>query len=129
MTVILSDERISSPILTKYDTAIVLNQQSMDKSESMVKPGGTLIYNLNRVLLTNRPERDQYLQNRGNRHCRKEQGNPKVFNMIVLGGFLKVKPIVKLDNVEKRFTKIFTRTSPQDDPDEHRGHPDRYEQR
>ena len=28
VTVILSDERISSPILTKYDTAIVLNQQS-----------------------------------------------------------------------------------------------------
>jgi 2-oxoglutarate ferredoxin oxidoreductase subunit gamma len=26
-------------------------------------------------------------------------GNKKVFNMIVLGGFLKVKPIVKLDNV------------------------------
>ena len=41
VTVILSDERISSPILTKYDTAIVLNQQSMDKFESMVKPGGT----------------------------------------------------------------------------------------
>lgn len=38
VTVILSDERISSPILTKYDTAIVLNQQSMDKFESMVKP-------------------------------------------------------------------------------------------
>ena len=43
VTVILSDERISSPILTKYDTAIVLNQQSMDKFESMVKPGGTLL--------------------------------------------------------------------------------------
>ena len=26
-------------------------------------------------------------------------GNKKVFNMIVLGGFLKIKPIVKLDNV------------------------------
>ena len=43
VTVILSDERISSPILNQYDTAIVLNQPSLDKFESTVKPGGVLI--------------------------------------------------------------------------------------
>ena len=32
VTVILSDERISSPILNAYDTAVVLNQQSLDLS-------------------------------------------------------------------------------------------------
>ena len=37
VTVIISDERISSPIISEYDTAIILNQQSMDKFESMVK--------------------------------------------------------------------------------------------
>ena len=26
-------------------------------------------------------------------------GNKKIFNMVVLGAFLKIKPIVKLDNV------------------------------
>ncbi|MGL5919496.1 MAG: 2-oxoacid:acceptor oxidoreductase family protein, partial [Bacteroidales bacterium] len=31
VTVIVSDERISSPVLNQYDTAIVLNQPSMDK--------------------------------------------------------------------------------------------------
>ena len=44
VTVILSDSRISSPILQKFSTAIILNQQSMDKFEPMVKPGGVLIY-------------------------------------------------------------------------------------
>ena len=44
VTVIISDERISSPVLNTFDTAIVLNQQSMDKFEPLVKPGGTLIY-------------------------------------------------------------------------------------
>ena len=44
VTVIVSDERISSPILNMYDTAVVLNQQSLDKFEKMVKPGGVLIY-------------------------------------------------------------------------------------
>jgi 2-oxoglutarate ferredoxin oxidoreductase subunit gamma len=43
VTVILSDERISSPILNKYDTAIILNQQSLDKFENIPgrgNPGG-----------------------------------------------------------------------------------------
>ena len=39
VTVIISDERISSPVLNTFDTAIVLNQQSMDKFEPLVKPG------------------------------------------------------------------------------------------
>ena len=33
VTVIVSDERISSPILSKYDVAIVLNQPSLDRFE------------------------------------------------------------------------------------------------
>lgn len=38
VTVILSDTSISSPILKTYDTAIILNQQSMDKFEQSVIP-------------------------------------------------------------------------------------------
>ena len=44
VTVIVSDDKISSPILSKYDTAIILNQPSLEKFESRVKPGGILIY-------------------------------------------------------------------------------------
>ena len=47
VTVIISDERISSPVLNAFDSAIVLNQQSMDKFEPLVKAGGTLIYDPN----------------------------------------------------------------------------------
>ena len=44
VTVIVSDKRISSPILSRYDVAIVLNQPSLEKFEPKVKPGGILIY-------------------------------------------------------------------------------------
>ena len=44
VTVIVSDEKISSPILSTYDTCIVLNQPSLDKFESKVQPGGDIIY-------------------------------------------------------------------------------------
>ncbi len=104
VTVILSDDRISSPILTTFDTAIILNQQSMDKFESAVKPGGLLLYDPNGI--TRHPERkdiDIY-QIEGAAESTK-LGNTKTFNMIVLGAFLKIKPIVQLENVEKGLKK------------------------
>jgi len=98
VTVILSDERISSPYLKLYDTAIILNQQSMDKFEKTVKPEGVLIYDPNGI--THHPTRKdiRIYQVEGYRLA-SELGNKKVFNMIVLGGYLKIKPVVKLESV------------------------------
>lgn len=104
VTVILSDERISSPYLKVFDTAIILNQQSMDKFEQSVKPGGILIYDPNGIVAhPTRTDIDIY-QIEGNRLA-SEMGNKKVFNMIVLGGFLKVQPIVNLNNVVEGLKK------------------------
>jgi 2-oxoglutarate ferredoxin oxidoreductase subunit gamma len=98
VTVILSDERISSPIINTFDTAIILNQQSMDKFEEAVKPGGTLIYDGNGI--TRHPERKDINIFRVDAAAEAaKMETTKTFNMIVLGGFLKVKPIVKLENV------------------------------
>ena len=44
VTVILSDERISSPVLNQYDIAIVLNQPSLDKFESRMVMSSFKIY-------------------------------------------------------------------------------------
>lgn len=104
VTVIISDERISSPILAKYDTAIILNQQSLDKFECMVKPGGTLLYDPNGI--TRHPERkDISIFKVEATQKAKEMGAVKVFNMMVLGSYLKIKPIVKLENVLKGLEK------------------------
>ncbi len=104
VTVIISDERISSPILTNFDTAIILNQQSMDKFEKSVKPGGVLIYDPNGIL--NHPKRtDIKIYTIEGAKLASEMGNPKTFNMIVLGAFMKVKPIVQLENVIKGLKK------------------------
>lgn len=98
VTVILSDERISSPYLKLFDTAIILNQQSMDKFEESVKPGGLLIYDPNGI--THHPTRtDISIYQIEGTKVAAEMGNKKIFNMVVLGGFLKIKPIVKLENV------------------------------
>jgi 2-oxoglutarate ferredoxin oxidoreductase subunit gamma len=104
VTVILSSERISSPILRKFDTAVLLNQQSVDKFEQSVKPGGTLIFDGNGI--TRHPERkDITIYRVDAAEEASKMKSPKTFNMIVLGGFLKIKPIIKLENVVKGLKK------------------------
>jgi len=104
VTVIVSDERISSPTLTKYDTAIILNQQSMDKFEETVKSGGTLLYDPNGI--SHHPTRtDINIFKVEGAKLAANMGNTKIFNMVVLGAYLKVKPIVKLENVIKGLKK------------------------
>ncbi len=104
VTVIISDDRISSPTLTAYDTAIILNQQSMDKFEDAVKPGGVLIYDPNGI--SKHPTRkDIKIYKIEGAKLAAQMGNTKIFNMVVLGGYLKVKPIVKLENVMKGLKK------------------------
>ncbi|HKM94353.1 MAG TPA: 2-oxoacid:acceptor oxidoreductase family protein [Prolixibacteraceae bacterium] len=104
VTVILSDERISSPVLNQFDTAIILNQQSLDKFESKVKPGGTLLYDPNGVIKP--PTRtDLKIFKIDATRIAAEKGQPKIYNMIVLGAFLKAKPIVKIENVKRGLEK------------------------
>lgn len=104
VTVILSDEQISSPVLNSYDVAIVLNQPSLEKFEKMVKPGGSLIYDTEGI--QNPPTRTDinvYKIDAMDEATKME--NAKVFNMIVLGGLLKTSPMVKLENVIKGLKK------------------------
>ncbi|MBN2165933.1 MAG: 2-oxoacid:acceptor oxidoreductase family protein [Marinilabiliaceae bacterium] len=98
VTVILSDTRISSPILHEYDTAIILNQQSLDKFEQQIKPGGCLIYDSNGI--THHPTRkDINVYRVDAAEEAVKMNSTKTFNMIVLGAYLKVKPVVVMENV------------------------------
>ncbi|MBO5314566.1 MAG: 2-oxoacid:acceptor oxidoreductase family protein [Prevotella sp.] len=104
VTVIVSDERISSPILSRFDIAIVLNQPSLDKFEPRIKPGGVLIYDGYGVI--NPPTREDITVYRIDAMDKAaEMKNGKVFNMIVLGGLLKVCPVVSDKGVEKALYK------------------------
>ena len=104
VTVIVSDARISSPILSHYDVAIVLNQPSLDKFESKVKPGGILIYDSFGIL--NPPTRkDITIYHIDAMDKAAEMKNSKVFNMIILGGLLKVCPVVSTEGLHSALYK------------------------
>ena len=105
VTVILSDSRISSPVLDKYDIVVALNQQSLDKFESKVKPGGTLIYDTNGI--HNRPSRDDIkIYPIDAMEATLEIGNSKAYNMVVMGALMKAMSYkLPMENVIKGLKK------------------------
>lgn len=98
VTVILSDKRITSPVLNAYDTAIVLNQPSLDRFMPKLKPGGTLIYDPASIL-TPPTRTDINIYSIPAMSEAANMQNAKVFNMLLLGGLIRVRPIVTVENV------------------------------
>ena len=104
VTVIISDKKINSPILNRFDTAIILNQQSMDRFEDDIKSGGFLLYDPNGI--TKFPKRkDIKIAKITAAQLAAELGNPRTFNMVVLGAYLKKKAIISDENLEKGLEK------------------------
>lgn len=105
VTVILSDEEISSPIVDTYDVAVILNQQSLDKFEKTVKPGGTLIYDPYGI--HHKPTRtDINIVPVEAMEATLKLGNAKSYNMVLLGSLLKVNPVVGVDAVMAGLKKV-----------------------
>ncbi len=104
VTVIISDKPISSPVLNRYDTAVILNQQSLDKFESKVKTGGTLIYDP--YSIHHAPTRtDINVLQVNAMEATFELSSAKSYNMVLLGALLKVKPLVSVDAVMRGLKK------------------------
>jgi 2-oxoglutarate ferredoxin oxidoreductase subunit gamma len=103
--VIVSNLRISSPIVSKFDSAIVLNQPSLDKFEHAVKQDGLLIYEESSII--NPPTRTD-IDCLGVPAVEEAQklNKKQVANMIILGAFLEKKPIVKIENILSALRKV-----------------------
>lgn len=104
VTVIISDTRIASPTLCRYDTAIVLNQPSLERFEPMVKPGGTIIYDPYGII-TPPTRSDIHVYSIEAMAEAARMKNGKVFNMLLLGGLLKVRPVASVDDVVRGLRK------------------------
>lgn len=103
--VIVSDSRISSPIISTFDSAIVLNQPSLDKFENEVKPGGLLMYEESAII--NPPTRTdiEILSIPANEEALK-LNLKKAANMILVGAFLEKRPLVKAENILAALKKV-----------------------
>ncbi|MCD6309230.1 MAG: 2-oxoacid:acceptor oxidoreductase family protein [Candidatus Eremiobacteraeota bacterium] len=105
-TVIFSDDEIGSPIISNPRSLILMNQPSIDKFEKALQSGGFLLYNVSMV--NRKPTRDdvQILEIEATTEAYK-LGNQRAANMVIMGAFLAVKPLVKLDTIRKLIEKHF----------------------
>lgn len=103
--VILSDEKISSPILTTFDSGIILNEPSLEKFEHAIKPGGVLFYEESTIITP--PTRNDITVIKIPAITEAVALKTKqVANMIMLGAFLEVRPVVKIETVLQALKKV-----------------------
>lgn len=95
----VSDQPISSPIVSNYDVGIVLNQPSLKKFESRIKKDGLLIWESTNI--KNPPSRTdiRVYALPAVEKALDELNNVKVMNMLLLGSLVKLNNIVKKESL------------------------------
>ncbi len=98
--VIISDDVIGSPIISRPTMCVVMNPPSMEKYEPQVKPGGLLV--ANSTLVRAESDRDDidcvYIPAN---EIAAEVGNVKMANVVLLGALLGTREILPLEAVER----------------------------
>lgn len=110
-SVIISDDPIGSLVVTHPTVAILMNEPSMSKFESRVRPGGLLIVNESLV---------PYKSARGNieglyipaTEMAAQLGNRAVANLILVGALLAAKPLASETAVRASLEKMIGKTRP-----------------
>ncbi len=99
-TVVMSDQQVGSPISSKPHALIVLNLQSIDKFEPLVRPGGIMVMNTS---LINRPavRTDLTVVPVPCNQIAVEAGAAKAANMVALGAYIGASGLVDLELVKK----------------------------
>lgn len=104
-SVILSDEPVGSPIVSKPDILIAMNLPSLDKYENDVVSGGMIF--VDSTLIERKINRDDvkvfYVPATG---LANDIGLPTLANMIMVGKFIKESGAVSTDNVESTLKKV-----------------------
>lgn len=103
--VIISETRISSPIVTKFDSAIVLNQPSLEKFAPKVKSGGLLLYEESAIIMPLEFRELEVLAVSAVQEAAK-LNKKQVANMVVLGAFLERRPLVRSENIMAALKKV-----------------------
>ena len=106
-SVILSDEPVGSPIVSKPDVLIVLNLPSLDKYEDSVVPGGTIF--VDSTLIEKKVERDDvtvyYVPAT---KLANDMGAPTLANMVMMGKVMKECEGISHEHLEDALHKVIS---------------------
>lgn len=92
-SVIVSDDPVASPLVDMADAIVAMNEPSLDKFESKVRPGGVLV--INSSIIERKSVRDdiKVVYCDANKIA-EAVGNPKGANVAILGSLMETNPIV-----------------------------------
>lgn len=102
---IISDNKISSPIISVFDSAIILNQPSMEKFEKSVKAGGVLIYESTNIKEISKRTDIEIIGIPAAQEA-SNMKNSRIINMIMLGAYLQKRSTVKIDSIIEALKKV-----------------------
>jgi len=107
-TVVVSSEEVASPVVSKLDTLVVMNEPSLLKFESQVKPGGRLL--INSSLVNAKPKRtDIKITYIPANEIAKEVGSTKIANMVMMGAYAELTGAVPIATIKESIPKVYTR--------------------
>lgn len=96
-SVIVSSRRIGSPEVSQADSLVIMDNASLERCRYRLKPGGLLI--LNTSLASAPDDWDCELIKVPANEAAEALEEPRVANVLMLGAFLGLRPIVAMESV------------------------------
>jgi len=104
-TVVISDQKIGSPVRNTFTALMAMNQASLKKFEDRVKSGGLVAYN--ETVIEKPPTREgvRFLAVPANRFA-SELGNPQMANMVAVGALAGFLEVIAFSSLSKGLARI-----------------------
>lgn len=92
-SVVISDDEVGSPFVSQADLVAALNQPSVDKFESYVRPGGILVYNED-ITLYRGTRTDIKVVPLNANSLAAEAGSERVMNVVMFGAVVALCDLI-----------------------------------
>ena len=104
-TVVISNERIGSPVRNTFTTLMAMNKASLKRFEGRLKAGGLIVYN---ETLIGRVEDGQHIRLLAipANQVASELGNPQVANMVAVGALVGALGIISFSSLSKGLARV-----------------------
>ena len=108
VNVIISDENVGSPVVTKdADCIVALNQPSLDKFVGVVKEGGSLVVNADLCTVGAVKDGVKVYAVPANKIATDNFGGSKLANLVMLGAVVYATGAIDIAGLDETFAHVF----------------------
>jgi 2-oxoglutarate ferredoxin oxidoreductase subunit gamma len=104
--VIVSDEKIGSPLVSAPGVLVAMNLPALTKFVGAVRPGGILLFNSS-LIEGNPGTEDLVIHAVPANDIADSLKNPRIINMVMLGAMVQATGVVSKDSLSAAFRRMF----------------------